>query len=278
MNARELLSDWPSLDAFDAEDFLASPAWRKFVDIGDEEGVLTRGESAADELLLNVTLEDRPVVLGLADSEAFPDLHLLWSRLSELPEVIIIALIEKEASAVLEAVEGLTRTELRLIGVAEAKTDAAASVRTGFRLETEAASYGFSFAMPDDVKRLLGVRENLDPNHEAIRSLSRGARVRYAAVELADEAVGSASPGDCLLIDAGEPFWQTEFPEDGLLQICSSDESSLTFAQLADDDLPEIPAPGALTVFRHGVPFAAAEMSVVGEAPAVKILNLISNP
>lgn len=271
MNARELLEGWPSFADRDARELLASPAWRMFVDIGDGEGVLTRTEIAADELLLKITLDERPCVLGLADSAAFPDLHLLWARRGELPDVVVLALVEKEAGRVLEAVERLVRKELRLVGVA---SEGEKAQRTAFRLEGAGAVFGFSLVLSPEIEGRLGVRANLDPDHETVRSLARAARVCYAAVEVPEGDLASVAPGDLLLADTGSPRWITDLPADEALYVCSSDETSLTFARLADDDLPPLPAPGALTLFRRGRPFAAAEMSSVGDAAAVRVVTL----
>jgi len=274
MDARDLLAGWPSLAKADARDLFASPAWRMAVDFNGGEGTLICAEPSESELRLDVALDDEPRVLGLSDSEAYPDLHRLWPRLAELPKVVVIALVEKEVGPLLQTIENQFRKELRIVGVSAFAQSGAEDGRTSFRLEAGGASFGFSLPLKPDTVRLFGTLDNVDPAHDFIRSLTRTARALYATVGVADEEAAALAPGDFLLADVASPSWIVELPEGGDLCVCSADEQTFSFAQFADDSLPAVPPPAAMTVFRRGRAIATAETSSVGDAQALKILSL----
>lgn len=278
MDARELIGGWPVIGTLPAAGILAHPAWRLSVDCGGASADLfavAPSETLSDELLVSVSLDGEPHVLGIADSAAFPDLHLLWSRRSELPDALVVALVEKEAGDLLQTVENVVRMELKVIGLVAAAETGARPPRRAFRLSAGGAEMSFSLDLPPETVQTLGVLDNLDTEHDAIRSLTRNVRAEYAAVPVADADIASLAVGDCLLLSGNAPSWVTEVPADDRLHVCSSGDETFTFAQFADETLPPVPPASALTLFRRGAPFAEAAPTTVGEAPAVKVTTLL---
>jgi len=275
MDARELLISWPGLDRLDAAAILSHPAWRMPVGYEDEGMSLVVDAVASprpDELLLAITLDDVDNVLGLSDSPGYPDLHRLWARRAELPEALVVALVEKEAGTLLQAVEKATRRELRIVGLADS---AGGGLRRAFRLETPSGASAFSLGVPADVERVIGVLDNLDPSHQSILTLKRPVRAEYVVIDAAPEAVSALKPGDFLLEEHETvASWQTELPDDSYLRLRDETDESATFAQFVSEDLPPVPPPASFAVYCHGRKIATAKTSFVGDSPAYKITAL----
>jgi len=277
MDEHDLLLSWPGVSALSSEAILSHPAWRMPVGYEDD-GMSVVMEAFAspcpDELLLTVTLDDAPNVLGISDSSQYPDLHLLWARRAELPEALVVALVEKEVGTMLQTVEKLTRKELRLVGVTAASDVGDDGNRRSFRLETPDGALSFSLRLPADVVAAIGVLDNLDPLHESIQSLTRPAQAEYAVVDAAPEAVSSLKSGDFLLAEpASAASWQTELPDDSLLRLRDEAEETFTFAQFVSGDLPPVPPPPlSSAVYCQGRKIAAAEPARIGDVSGYRIL------
>lgn len=277
MDAYELLLSWPEISTADSETLLNHPAWRMDAAYGDEEVRLAMAKPVegemVDELLLAVNLDSVPHVLGIRDSAAFPDLHLLWRRKGELPEALVVALVEKDAGALLQLVENIVRKELRIVGlVTDARKSSAG--RRSFAFRSFAGEVGFSLDIPQDALSWLGVLDNLDVGHDSIRGLTRPVRAEYAVIGLDEDSVATLVAGDYLLTDGGDARWIVELPDDESLRICAQDEAVFSFSDFADDMLPPVPPPGNLLVFRHARQLATAEAATVGDSSAVKIASI----
>jgi len=278
MDARELIGGWPGIGALPADEILAHPAWKLSVDCGGAAADLfavATSETLPDELLVSVTLDGEPHLLGLADSAAFPDLHLLWPRRSELPDALVVALIEKEAGDLLQTVENVVRMELRVLGLVAAADAGGKPPRRAFRLSGDGPEMSFSIDLSPETVEALGVLDNIDTGHDAIRSLTRSVRAEYAAVAIPASAVPAMTVGDCLLMRGDMPSWVTEVPADDRLRVCSSREEAFAFAQFADEALPPVPPASELTLYHRGRPVAEAVPTTVGDAPAVKVTVLL---
>jgi len=275
MDGRELISSWPGLAEADAVTLLASPAWRLLVDFNGDECRVTRTDAAARELLLKVTFDDEPGVLGISDSETFSDLHLLWARLSELPESLVIALVEKEVGPLLQTIENIVRKELRIVGVALGETAASSGARTGFILHDGTYELGFSLPLSSDTVRRLGVLDNLDTEHETIRALTRPVRAQYAVMDLSPDQIAAIKEGD-FLVDSNElnGVWQTELPNDDALRLRAESDVGFTFAEFADDALPVVPPAGNFAVYSRGKRIASAELAKVGDIVGYRIISV----
>lgn len=265
----ELLKGWPTWAHAGAETILASPAWRLPVRYGEASGVMTVGGACDDVLVLDITLDGEPYVLALADSSLYPDLHLLWTQRANLPQEVLLALVEKECGGVLAMVENLVRRQLGVKGIAEAAT----CPTRAYTVALPDGAFAFAIDFPTATIQAMARLENLDVTHESIRTLTRSAYVSYAVLMLTEEERTALKPGDFILLPENFPAtqaWTTEPPEEGTVRVISRENGELTFAALADEALPPIPQPESLAL-ALGATRLPCELVKVGTAPAIKI-------
>lgn len=272
MNARDQMKSWPSLAGLTSGEILAASAWRCPVEFDGAEAELTHAADpvAEDELFLSLTFDGDPHVLGLGDSARYPDLHLLWSRRGELPDELLIALVEKECGAVLQLLENLSRCEIKLCGIAARPTSAE---RLAFGIGLGGETLTLTLDLPAALTEEFGRLDCLDPAHSFVRGQTRAVRAAYATLPLEADGVSELKEGDYLVLEDLAPEWLTELPDDGKLRLAQADEVSATFAQFADGTLPAVPALDAapLRLFVGNRAAFAAEPSRVGTARAVRI-------
>ena len=274
-DALELLRDWPTWKKAGAAKVLASPAWRFRVMLADEERWIVNAaeEGDPDRMWVELAFEDEHHVLGLSDSEMFPNLHLLWAKRDRLPDEVRMALVEKECGSLLQMLEDLFRKQLSIVGFAEGEGD---RKTRAFELQGEAGSgdetaIRFAVDLSPAMELELGRVENLDTGHESIRGMVRDAEAEYAEFALPEDA--TVSPGDMLLLpDESESRWLTDVPaDDGAVRVLADRTLSLTFAELVDG-LPPVPDAETFKIVRAGKTVATAVRSNVGTHPAFKIL------
>jgi len=276
MNVEELIRAWPGVDKFNAERFLDSPAWRMQTSFAGRDAVVTGcpAETVGTDLLeLDIALDGEPHRLGLADSETFPDLHRLWSRRRALPAEVLLALVENECGALLQCLENSFRQELSLRGVADAVP--AGTVRRAFRLTDGAGGIAFALDLSPAMALSWGKVRNIDTGHATVRGLVRPAWAEYAALDLiADEEARLVPGGALLLPDVADGTWRTEIATDDLVHVYAAEASQVSFAQMADDDWPAVPAAetGPLVCVKNGRKFADGVLVRVGTRRAVKIV------
>lgn len=271
MDGLELLKTWPGWANAGAELLLASPAWSLPVRLGGEPATMRFAAAPlADTIDLDVTLDDEPHVLSIADSPRYPDLHLLWGRRAGLPPEIVLALLEKECGEVFALVEDATRCLLGVKGIAAAPS---AEARV---LEVRSASGTVAFALdlPSAVRTSFGRLENLDPSHPSIRELTRPARVDYCALELTEAERAAMSAGDHLVVPesfADTQRWTVDAPADEAVHLLSPESVEISFGAFADDALPPIPDPAALALVRGDRTLGSGTLARVGLARTVRI-------
>lgn len=271
MEAADILKSWPGLTRAGAETVFASPAWRLAM---RSDGItVTHGAALAeDPLVLDVTLDDEPAQLALVDSPAFPDLHLLWSRRRELPEALLLALVEKECGALFTLVEGLTRRLFALKGFSASTEELHPLMARG-----ENVSFNFGLTFSPALLAEFGRLENLDPTHAAIRALTRPARAVEGLLLLTDDELVSLQSGDAVILP--EEFgraakWETceALEASDAISIVVPGESDLTFASFVDGNYPPIPETKEFELTRNGKTLFTATRTTVGRATALKIL------
>lgn len=274
-DALELLRDWPTWKKAGAAKVLASPAWRFRVMLADEERWIVNAaeEGDPDRMWVELAFEDERHVLGISDSEMFPNLHLLWAKRDRLPAEVRMALVEKECGSLLQMLEDLFRKQLSIVGFAEGEGDRKTRAfelqgEVGFGDET---AIRFAVDLSPAMELELGRVENLDTGHESIRGMVRDAEAEYAEFALPEDA--TVSPGDMLLLpDESESRWLTDVPaDDGAVRVLADRTLSLTFAELVDG-LPPVPESETFKIVRAGETVATAVRSNVGTHPAFKIL------
>lgn len=272
-DALTLLKSWPSLQQAGAESLLASPAWRLTSRKGSSAVTLTRAEALPDDaLVLSVTLDDEPCRLALVDSPAFPDLHRLWTHLHELPEALVLALVEKECGVLFTQIEALTQRLFAMKGLAASREGL-----TPFALRGEGVAFDFGLELHSTLVAALGRLENLDPAHPAVRALTRPARAVYGLLLVPEEELAALKPGDFVLLPenfGATAKWETREALDAseALTVAAAAETELSFAAFADEDFPPLPETAELELTRNGKTLFKATRTPVGCAAALKIL------
>ena len=106
MNAFELLQKWPSWQRASAETIFDSPAWALPVRWKDTQCVMRRADVKFRDILgIGIKFDDEENFIGLANREAFPDLHVLWDVKNNLPDPLKLALVEKECGPLFQILE-----------------------------------------------------------------------------------------------------------------------------------------------------------------------------
>ena len=119
MKPLEILSALPKWANAAPESLLESPAWAMPCRLGDASATLRAAEVRPGESLdLAVLLDGERHLLSIADSPRFADLHALWATRAEVPEPILLALVEKECGVLLQLVENAVRRQLKVEGLA----------------------------------------------------------------------------------------------------------------------------------------------------------------
>ena len=278
MNAFELLQKWPTWQKAGAEAIFDCPAWAMPVRWGDAQCILRRADvKFRDVLGIAIRLEDDDNFIGLCNREAFPDLHVLWDVKNNLPDALKLALIEKECGPLFQIIENAARRQLNVVGVVSAE---GREGTTGFEVVSAEGKIMASFVMKvtSDLIRSFGMLKFLDVSHEAIRSMTRVARAEYASFTLTDDELAGLAPGDYLMlpeIGSVPPKWQTELPKDERVRVCAPETSELTFADYADETLPEIPTPTALTIMRRGESIANGRLDDLAGHYAVVVEEVL---
>jgi len=278
MNAFELLQKWPSWEKASAETIFASPAWAMPVRWGNIPCIMRRAEvNFRDVLGISIRLDDEDNFIGIGGNASFKDLHTLWEVKSNLPDALKLALVERECWPLFQIIENAARRQLNVLDVA--KTEARKG-STGFEIVSEEGKpmATFDLKVTPEIVRAFGMLKCLDLNHSVIRSMTRSGRAVYASFRLTDEEKAGLAPGDFLMmpeIGTIAPKWQFDQPKETLQQICAPEETEISFAQFADDALPEVPLPTELVLMENGTAIARGRLSKLAESPAFAIEELI---
>lgn len=273
MNALDMLKTWPGISAATADEIFSHPAWAMPCQWGDEKCILRRAAAKPRDVIgIAVKLDDDAHFLGIGNRESFPDLHDLWSRKNELPPALVLALIEKECGELLQLIENVARRQVSVIGLDDPEKRAGAMA---FEVVSSADGRILAscvFDVKPSTVRMFGQLRFLDVNHESLRSQTRPAKAVYAVFDLPEAEVAGLAAGDYLLLPELESGvtgeWRCSFPDDGRLRVVSRDETTLTFAALADGDMPALPEPGELELLLGGKTIARGRIGELCSKPA----------
>ena len=198
MKPFEILSSLPKWSRLTPDAIVDSPAFAMPCRLGDESATLVLGAThPADTISLSVLVEDEPHVLSLSRSPRFKELDAIWDSRGDVPEPILLALVERDAGPILQLVENAVRRQLKLVGLAAASDGADADAQVLF---AQVADVVFSLTRSATVKSAIGSLRNLDLSHESIRSTPLPAVVEYAAFSLPDSDAAGLSVGDAVLL------------------------------------------------------------------------------
>lgn len=217
MKPLEILSSLPKWAKATPDAIIDSPAFAMPCRLGDEPAVIRPASvapAAAETLALSVAFGDEPHTLGIARSPRFPDLDKLWDGRADVPEPILLALVERECGPLLQLLENAVRKQLRLVGISRrgAEEEAARSdgtedssgialcVAAPRREENDAQPICFSLTRSATVVSAFGALRNLDLAHESIRSQTLQSEVEYAAFAMPEADIAALSPGDAVML------------------------------------------------------------------------------
>ena len=176
MKPFEIVSSLPQWSGLGPDAIVDLPAFALPCRLGDESATLVLGATHPVETIsLSILLESEPHVLSIARSPRFKELDAIWDSRADVPEPILLALVEKDAGPLLQLVENAVRRQLKLVGLAE---DEGPDARTLF---AQVADIHFSLTRSATVTAAIGNLRNLDFTHETIRSVTLPALTEYAA-------------------------------------------------------------------------------------------------
>ena len=281
MNREDLIEKWPGIAGADAAAVFGRDAWAMPVGYNGNDATLVKDETRERDVIgLEIKFDAERHFLGLAVSDAYPELSKVWTERTKLPDEIVLALVEKECGALFQTLENAARRQVSVVGLADREAAKAENVKAqAFALrDAEGETVcDFSLSMSPALLEEFGRVENLDADHESLRTLTRPAQVEYAAFTLTDDELKDLAAGDCLLlpeIGAEEPQWVTEPAADDLVHVLSAATTELSFGDFADDLLPEPPPASTLVLVRKGRTVAEGRLTNLGAQSAFAVEGL----
>ena len=286
MKASDILAALPQWANATSEEIVVSPAWAMPCRIGERQCALRLDAlRPTDTLDVAIKLEDERLVLSLADTPGFEELHSLWPSRAEVPAPILLALVEKECSPLLQLIENVARRQLKIVGLAEAEevpTD-----RLCARLCTESHDLlSFALTATPSLERTLGRLTFIDESHPSIRDVELPAVSEVAAFVLPAADRASLSVGDALLLpEVGsiaprlivdgrfvvDGNGVAPYKDDGMLIVLDAEPRTITLGEVFDHakspSAPNAPAPRSLRLESGGNAIAFGRLdSLAGQS------------
>ena len=244
MKPLEILSALPKWSAAKPGQILDSPAFAFPCRLGEETETFSLGAvQGGDTLNLSILFGDEPHVLRLSRTPRFPELDKVWDSRAEMPEPILLALVEKECGAFFQMLENTVRRQMRLVGISsETSPDEQA-------LLAQVADISFALTRSATMVAALGIIRHLDVAHEAIRAESLPFETEHAAFALSAADLASMAVGDALLLPevgavsprlvvdgrfAVDEAGVAPFSDDGRCRVISAEQSVMTLGELFD--------------------------------------------
>ncbi len=272
----ELLS---ALDAFAGlapRAILSHPAWGVSIPWEGAAAMLRADVVApADTLNLSVRFGDDSCVLGLAPSAFFPEISKLLPVRGDVPQPILLAVVEKEAGPFLQLLENVIRRELSVQGLAETPAVDVQAFRVVAADGTDAVT--FSLTLSDTLLKELGDLRRLDCTHPSIAETKVSMEVEYAVFDLTSDEEAGLSPGDYLLLPemSAEKPGRVCMPGSGSpdrLRVVAAERVDIPFATALQDDLRCAPiGTDDLLLMKGGRRMASGRLSRLGEQPAFAV-------
>ena len=278
MSANELIETWPGIAGANAAEIFGREAWAMPVGYNGNDATLVKDATRERDVIgLEIRFDAERHFLGLAVSDAYPELAKVWTERTKLPDEIVLALVERECGPLFQTLENAARRQVSVVGLADREAAKAENVKAqAFALRDADGETvcDFSLSMSPLLLAEFGRIENLNVDHPSIRALVRPARVEYAAFALGTAEEKGLAPGDCLLVpEVGTeaPQWVTEPADDDLVHVLSAATTDLSFGDFADDSLPEPPAAATLILVRKGRTVAEGRLQPLGAQSAFAV-------
>ncbi len=249
MKPLEILSSIPQWASAAPDAILASPAWAMQCRLGDTPCVMRLGATRpAEAISLDILLESETHVLSIADSPNFSELHTVWPSRADVPEPILLALVENECGPLLQLIENAVRLQLKIVGISKAPLSPDATCAQISSTEGKELAV-FTLDASQKVVAALGQLRNIDLAHESVRDAMLPAETEYATFAIPSADLSSLAQGDALLVpeidtlpprfivdgrfslsDNGVAPWKDE----GMLRICSAESTPTPVGALLD--------------------------------------------
>ena len=214
-------------------------------------------------------------MLGLAPSALFPEISKLLPVRGDVPQPILLAVVEKEAGPFLQMLENVIRRELSVQGLAETPAVDAHAFRVVTADGTDAVT--FSLTLSDTLLKELGDLRRLDCTHPSIAETKVSMEVEYAVFDLTSDEEAGLSPGDYLLLPemSAEKPGRVCMPGSGSpdrLRVVAAERVDIPFATALQDDLRCAPVgTDDLLLMKGGRRMASGRLSKLGEQPAFAV-------
>ena len=292
MKPFEILSAIPKWAKLSPEQILDAPAFALPCRLGEESATLRFGAvHGGDTINLAVAFGDEPHLLRLSRSSRFAELDKIWDARADVPEPILLALVEKDCGPLLQALENAVRRQLRLVGLSAAPENPDEKA-----LFAQIGDVIFSLTRSGAVVSSLGSLRNLDLSDPSFRDEVLVAERELAifalpAADLVALAVGDAlllpevgSVPSRLVVDGRFVVDETgvsAFSDDGRCRVVAADPCSVSLGELfamAEDSESrksklESPASASetlvqLRLVQNGKTVARGRLDRVGDHPA----------
>lgn len=264
MKPIEILLAMPEWANATHEAILSSPAWTLPCRLGEKQCTMKLDAvHPAETLDIKVRLENEEHILGIANSPAFPELCSIWESRADVPEPILLALVEKDCGELLQLLENAVHRQLRVVGLSkDAPASRAQTVFAQITHDDDTPPIIFSFDLSPAVSGALGLLRNIDAMHPSIRETKLPAETEYASFALPAADLASLKTGDALILPETETMpprvivagkfalsdvGVAEWKDEGLLRVCAAEGSVIELGTLFDSvsggaaALPPIP-------------------------------------
>lgn len=281
MKPHEMISMLPQWANATPESLLDSPAWAMPCRLGEEAATLRVAEvRPCDTLNLSVSLEGERHLLCIADSPRFADLHALWAARQDVPEPVLLALVEKDCGPLLQLVENAVRRQLKVDGLSPDGPD-------GKVLFAQVEDVVFGITRSPAVEAALGQLRFVDCSHRSVRDGTLPCETELAAFVLSAADLASLSVGDALLLPevgtvpprivvdgrfVADESGVTPFKDDGRLRVVGADSRDITLGELFDRAETPVEdksaAPTRLRLVSSGRTVAHGSLGQIASQPA----------
>lgn len=293
MKANEILASLPKWANATSEEIVVSPAWSMPCRIGERQCVMRLdAPRPADTLDFEITLENESLVISLVDTNLFEDLHRLWASRAEVPPEILLALIEKECSPLLQLVENFSHRQLKVVGLA-AEDKVPADCLCARICDGDEELLAFSITAKPSIVRTLGRVSFIDVADSSVRDVSLPCVSEFAAFVLSTADRASLAVGDALLLPeygtvaprliVDGRFVVNEngvfpFKDDGMMLVLDSEQRTITLGEVMDfaksPAAPSAPAPSQLRLVSAGKPVAFGHLDSLSGQHALIVESL----
>lgn len=287
MKPLEILSTLPQWADAAPEALLDSPAWAMPCRLGDDASTLRMADvRPCDTLDLSVLLDGERHVLSIADSPRFVNLHTLWASRADVPEPILLALVERECGTLLQLVENAVRHQLKIEGLASDSPNAQT-------LFAQVEDVTFGLTRSSMVETALGQLRFIDSSHQAVRDETLPCETELAAFVLSAADIASLAVGDALLLsEVGtvpprlvidgrfvvDENGVAPFKDDGRLRIVDAESRTMTLGELFDRAQSPVAeksaSPAQLKLVSSGRTLATGRLEKLASQPAFIVESL----